>query len=161
MKRHSSLNPNCGPYLNPSRDAMKIIIESNRKILLMVQGLVIFVNLYFLQIASKLPRISSSFLTIDAYNNPYILSTILDQNMIAIAAHMMYDQFYFGLLILVAVSPESTVVSISISENLEFLDEATLSTQLMWQVSNNKDHLWGVTCECYKCLLVCFMGLQM
>ncbi|KAJ0958833.1 hypothetical protein HanPSC8_Chr01g0043261 [Helianthus annuus] len=121
MKRHSSLNPNCGPYLNPSRDAMKIIIESNRKILLMVQ----------------------------------------DQNMIAIAAHMMYDQFYFGLLILVAVSPESTVVSISISENLEFLDEATLSTQLMWQVSNNKDHLWGVTCECYKCLLVCFMGLQM
>ncbi|MFS7919948.1 hypothetical protein Hanom_Chr03g00218631 [Helianthus anomalus] len=47
---------------------------------------------------------------------------ILDQNMVAIATHMMYDQFNFGLLRLAAVSPESTVVSISISENLEFLD---------------------------------------
>ncbi|MFS7926875.1 hypothetical protein Hanom_Chr04g00302271 [Helianthus anomalus] len=47
MKHHSSLNPNCDPYLNLSRDATKIIIESNREILLVVQGLVIFVNLAF------------------------------------------------------------------------------------------------------------------
>ncbi|MFS7931366.1 hypothetical protein Hanom_Chr04g00355121 [Helianthus anomalus] len=110
MKRHSSLNPNCDPYLNPSRDAMKIIIESNREILLVVQGLVIFVNL--------------AFLTIDAYNKPSILSTILDQNTVAIATHMMYDQFYFALLRLAAVSPESTVVSISISENMEYLGKS-------------------------------------
>ncbi|MFS7926873.1 hypothetical protein Hanom_Chr04g00302251 [Helianthus anomalus] len=104
MKHHSSLNPNCDPHLNLSRDAMKIIIESNREILLVVQSLVIFVNL--------------AFLTIDTYNNSYILSTILDQNMIAIATHMMYDQFYLGFLRLAVVSPESTVVSILISENL-------------------------------------------